>query len=120
MVKQRHGVVNRQLTDIRNRVVIDCYSQDFGFESLALAGVARPFLHEAFDVAADKIAFGFAVAALQVGNNPFIGGFKRAAQPQADPKMFTAGTIKNLIKLLFAQLTSRHVQTEMVGVSHGL
>jgi hypothetical protein len=48
----------------------------------ALAGVAGLFLHKALDVAADKIAVGFFVAALQVRDDAFVGRIKLRPSPE--------------------------------------
>ncbi len=94
------GVIDRQAADIHNRLVLNGDGQNFRLEAQAVAGVAGLFLHETFDIAADKVTVGLFMAALQIGHHTFVSSFKRAAQAQRHPVFLTAGAVHDFFEVL--------------------
>src|SRR5579859_1330972 len=120
VVQKIYRIVDTELADVHDGLAGDGDGQYLRLEPQPSAGVARFFLHKALDVGAHKVAFGFFVAALQIGNDPFVGRLERAAAPKVYPVFFVAGAIQNAVEVFFFELAGGYMQAKPVTLSYGL
>jgi hypothetical protein len=76
----------------------------------ALAGMTRPFLHKALNIAAHKITVGLFMASFQIRYYALKSRIKISAAAQLYFIGFTTGAIHQLVQLFFFNLGSRYMQ----------
>ncbi len=95
----------------------DFHAQRFGFQPIALAGVARHVGEVARDLLAGPFAVGFLVAALEIGDDAFerpLGLVGARAVVVGEPDLGFAGAVQDRVLGLLRQVLPLGVERELV------